>query len=587
MQRDNDDTIGIIYCRVSDPKQIKEGHGLESQETRCSEFLRYRNVPLVRVFKEEGVSGSIIDRPAMRDMLAFLRQQKRSQPKTKIIVVIDDISRLARDLRAHIDLRVAIQEAGGTLQSPSIEFGQDSDSQLVENMLASVSQHHRQKNAEQVKNRMRSRMLNGYWVLFAPRGYKVEKRGAHGKMLVPDEPLASIIREGIEGFAVDRFSTPVEVQAFFESQPCFPKDKKGRVHLQRVLDILNRQLYTGYYEYPEWNVPLMLGKHEPLVSFETFKQAQEKLQQRAKVPARKDISLDFPLRGFLLCDSCEVPMKSCWAHGRNGKYPYYLCQSKGCEHYGKSVRKEKIEAEFEQLLQSLVPQPQVVHILEKMVMEAHQNRIANSGAQRDELLNQKRLVERKVEQFLDRVAVADSMVLVTSYERQIKQLEEQRIMIDDKIKNCGRVDDRFEDLARTTFQFLANPHKYWMHGDLTGKRRLLKATFTHPLAYSRNKGYRTAALSLPFSVLREFSESDSKVVLAAGIEPALDYSKRILSPARLPVPPREHDDQHLTGVFANCKYSIFKFENTIGIAAENRDPAPRSERTFSITIIQI
>ena len=102
---------------------------------------------------------------------------------------------------------------------------------------------------------------------------------------------------------------------------------------------------------------------------------------------------------------------------------------------------------------------------------------------------------------------------------QIKLLEEQRIVLDDKIKNCGRVDDNFEELARTTFQFLANPHKYWLNGDLMGKRRLLKATFTHPLAYNRNRGYRTAAISLPFSVLREFSEGDSEVVPRDGIEP--------------------------------------------------------------------
>ena len=30
------------------------------------------------------------------------------------------------------------------------------------------------------------------------------------------------------------------------------------------------------------------------------------------------------------------------------------------------------------------------------------------------------------------------------------------------------------------------------------------------------------------------------MVLSTGIEPVLDYSKRILSPQRLPVPPREH-----------------------------------------------
>ena len=71
------------------------------------------------------------------------------------------MSRLARGLDAHLELRRAISAAGGVLESPSIEFGEDPDSILVENLLASVSQHQRQKNGEQTKNRMKARVQNG------------------------------------------------------------------------------------------------------------------------------------------------------------------------------------------------------------------------------------------------------------------------------------------------------------------------------------------------------------------------------------------------------------------------------------------
>lgn len=152
-----------------------------------------------------------------------------------------------------------IEYAGGVLQSPSIKIGEDSDSQLVENLLASVSQHHRQKNAEQVYNRMRARMLAGYWIMRVPKGYKMEKR-SDGKVMVRDEPMASIIQQGLEGFAYDRFSSVVELKAFFESQPEFPKDRNGGVHFQRVIDMLNQQLYSGYYEYARWNIGLLRGK---------------------------------------------------------------------------------------------------------------------------------------------------------------------------------------------------------------------------------------------------------------------------------------------------------------------------------------
>ena len=86
----------------------------------------------------------------MRDLLIFLHDA----PNQKYAVVIDDLSRLARDVEAYRALRRAISEAGGVLMSPSIKFGEASDSTLIENLLASVAQHQRQKNGEQTKNRM-------------------------------------------------------------------------------------------------------------------------------------------------------------------------------------------------------------------------------------------------------------------------------------------------------------------------------------------------------------------------------------------------------------------------------------------------
>src|SRR3546814_4472761 len=108
------------------------------------------------------------------------------------------------------DLKESIFRAGATLESPSIEFGSDSDSILIEHLLASVAQHQRQKNGEQARNRMRARMLGGYWVFMAPLGYRYEKSPAGGSILVRDEPVASIIQEGLEGYASGRFNRSEE-----------------------------------------------------------------------------------------------------------------------------------------------------------------------------------------------------------------------------------------------------------------------------------------------------------------------------------------------------------------------------------------
>ncbi|MCB2052562.1 MAG: recombinase family protein, partial [Novosphingobium sp.] len=202
------------------------------------------------VFHDEGISGGLLDRPGMQDMLAFLRRHRK---RRRHIVIIDDISRLARGLEAHLRLRAAIGAVGARLESPTLEFGEDSDAILLENMLATVAQHQRQKNAEQTKNRMRARTLNGYWCFQAPMGYRYQRTPGHGNMLVRDEPLATIIQEALEGYATGRYQSQAEVKRFLDAQPEFPRDKDGEVRNQRVNDLLNRVLYAGYVEVPQWN----------------------------------------------------------------------------------------------------------------------------------------------------------------------------------------------------------------------------------------------------------------------------------------------------------------------------------------------
>lgn len=173
-------------------------------------------------------------------------------------------------------------------------------------MLASVSQHQRQKNAEQTKNRMRARVMNGYCVLSRPpKGFRYQQTPGHRKLLVRDEPITSILQEALEGYATGRFQTQVEVKRFLESQPDYPKDlPTGEIRNQRIFDFLTQPLYAGYVEAPSWNVSLRKGHHEALITFETFQRIQDWLSGTAKAPARKDISEDFPLRGFILCADC-------------------------------------------------------------------------------------------------------------------------------------------------------------------------------------------------------------------------------------------------------------------------------------------
>ena len=509
----------VIYCRVSSPKQVTEGHGLASQETRCREYAKHKGYDVVEVFHDEGITGKLLDRPNMKAMLAYLKKHRIANP----IVIIDDISRLARDIETHLRLRASIAAAGGKLESPSIEFGDDSDSRLVEHLLASVAAHQREKNAEQVFNRMKARMMNGYSVFNAPVGYRYDKVGRHGKLLVPDQPCASVITEGLEGFASGRFDTQVELMRFFLSSPHFPKDRFGNVHMQRIKEILNRVLYAGYLDKPDWNIHLVKGHHEALVSFETYKKIQARLNGQAKAPVRKDINEDFPLRGFVACACCGTPMTACWSRGRNGLYPYYLCQGKNngvkCSQYGKSIRRDKLEGEFEMLLSEMKPSKDMFFLAAEIFTDLWNTRRNDAKQEADAIRRNLAQIERKTEQFFERIVEADNPILITAYEKKLRQLEEEKITLDEKIAQCGRPLQSFDETFRTAIQFLSNPHQLWVSDRLEHRRAVLKLAFSERLRYCRNEGFRTPEKSLPFLLLEGSDERKKEMVGLVGLEP--------------------------------------------------------------------
>ena len=487
----------VIYTRVSTTAQTKRGDGLRSQETRCREFARMKGYVVSQVFSDD-LSGSLIDRPGMKAMLTWLRRHRHARP----VVVIDDISRLARGLEAHLQLRSAIDAAGGRLESPSVEFGEDSDSILVENLLASVSQHHRQKNAEQVKNRMRARVMNGYWVFHAPIGYRYETKLGHGKVLVRDEPFASIIREALEGFASGRFLSQAEVKRFLESHSDYPRDARtGEVAQQRVVDLLTQPIYAGMIECASWGVPARRGHHEALIDLQTFHRNQERMQERAYTMTRKDTRPDFPLRGAVCCADCGNPLSAAWSQGKFRKYPYYLCFNKECGSYRKSIGRDRIEAEFGTLLENVQPTPGLVAAARALFEEEWNRRLTQSSAARTTLKDALARIDRELETLLSRLVEAPSATVARAFERRISVLERDRLLAEEKLNAAGKPRFTFNEVFEHALRFLANPCELWNSDRLSDRRTVLKLVFPKGISYCRNGGFRTPETSMPFKVL--------------------------------------------------------------------------------------
>ncbi len=272
-------------------------------------------------------------------------------------------------------------------------------------------------------------------------------------------------------------------------------------------------------EAPKWGVSLREGKHEPLISFETFQKIQHRLNSTAKVPARKNLNADFPLRGAVQCGDCGKPLTACWSKSKTGKrHAYYMCHNRACVSARKSIPRSKIEGEFKALLEELQPSKSLFDVTRAMFKDVWNYRLKNTQLSKHATEKELLQVEKQTEQLLDRIVEADSPAVISAYESRISKLEKDKLVLQEKIKNSGKPLYPFEQMFELSMKFLSSPCKLWDSGKLELQRIVLKLAFADRLAYCRKNGFRTPQVSEPFNFLENIM-LNNKMARQEGFEP--------------------------------------------------------------------
>ena len=478
------------------------------------------------VFPDD-ISGGVdfMERPGMRALLSFID----AQPHKAFAVIFDDLKRFARDTRFHLDLRDAFRARGAQVECLNYQFGETPEDEFAETIHAAQGKLERLQMRRQTIQKMKARTSAGYWCSVPPLGYKFEKTKEHGKLLMRIEPLASIVKEAIEGYASGRFQGRVEVKRFLEQQPEFPKTRHGHVTHQQTYRILTNPLYAGYLTIAKWDLHLVPAKHEALVGFETYRKVQDRLNGTAYAPARKDINEDFPLRGFITCACCDKPMTASWSKGRSQRYPYYMCFTRGCEAYRKSIKRDVLEGEFEELLKQLKPAANLFTMAFEMFRDLWEAKVQSAETDKTAIQKQISQLDRKFDQTVDRILDTEDEVIRSAFETRLKDIKAQKVFLTEQLSQIGKSSVPFSDAFRTAFDFLANPWNLWNSDRIEDKRAVLKLVFADRLAYCRKTGVRAAKTTILFNALAGFFDRNVQVAEEVGFEPTEGFHPRWFS----------------------------------------------------------
>jgi DNA invertase Pin-like site-specific DNA recombinase len=143
MEQDSKQTIrkAFGYLRVSGESQVK-GDGFPRQKTSIKKWAEQNNVKIVRWFEEKGVSGTVLERPALSDMMVALMSNGVH------LVVVEKLDRIARDQMVQESIIQSLIKNGFELASaaPGEEnlCGNDPGRKLMRTIMGAIAEYDKQ-----------------------------------------------------------------------------------------------------------------------------------------------------------------------------------------------------------------------------------------------------------------------------------------------------------------------------------------------------------------------------------------------------------------------------------------------------------
>lgn len=244
------------YIRVSTKTQVFQGLGLEVQERLIRELCEAEGWELLGIFRDEGVSGAVVDRPGLSALLETLNGVKD--------VVVANTSRLWREIYAQAIITKLLKE--GCIRVHSVEnraydlYSVDPNSQLIDAIMGAIdiwerSMITRKLYRARIQKARKGEKASGR----APYGYKWE-----GKKVVFSREEAEIVNLIFRKYATGRYSISQLGKVMGRSSSW-------------VGHVLRNPFYVGRLK---WGSVDQEGSHEAIVTEHLFKQVQETLDMK-------------------------------------------------------------------------------------------------------------------------------------------------------------------------------------------------------------------------------------------------------------------------------------------------------------------
>ena len=449
-----------LYARVSTERQ-ERFQTIDSQLAALRTWAASQGHVLAdeHVFRDEGYSGSRLDRPG----LDALRDAVRDGAVGIVAVLTPD--RLARKYAYQVLLLEEFRRAGCEVVFLQHPISDDPNDQLLLQIQGAIAEYERAVLGERFRRGKLQRARDGHYQGgCAPYGYRyVPRQDAVPGHLVVDDAEAELVRM-LYGWLIDEQTTIRQILKRLNAGPHFPRSGRHPWSPSLVHHILADPVYTGtaYANRYSFIAPKRPRRERgprtgtatcrqlkpreqwiaipvpAIVDAQTWDRAQAQLARNAKLSFRNNSKYNYLLRCLMTCAGCGLAMfgRTYVATASQPERRYYQCHGKDCilsarpaACPSRNVKAAEIEAAVWQHVADLLTSPeQLLAQFDRFAAAAE------AGTVRD------RAVDQQLRARLDRVARADKRLL-DAYEAgavSLAELSERRRHLGDERLALGR-----------------------------------------------------------------------------------------------------------------------------------------------------
>ena len=291
--------INVVgYARYSSDNQREES--IVAQERAIREFCQKNNYNLIKVYKDEAISGTSI-----KDRTEFLQLIEDSKKKEFQCVVVHKFDRFARNRYDHAIYEKKLNDNGVKLLSVLEQLNDSPESVILKSVLTGMNEYYSLNLSREVKKGLNENALNCiHNGGIPPLGYNLDEDRRYIINEIEAETVRIIYKLYIEGIGYASIAEQLNQMGRL--------NKLGKPFRKTsIRDILLNEKYTGVFVYGKkdghgkltGNEVKIEGGIPQIISKEDFEKIQIKMKNR-KTGSRATAHETYYLTGVCTCGEC-------------------------------------------------------------------------------------------------------------------------------------------------------------------------------------------------------------------------------------------------------------------------------------------